>query len=446
MPLVVLRSPVVKAGTVIRVSPDGAAFELVGWLILVGFSARAGHPTHFYSLWRCNRLGLPISTPAHQASTGALQSLMKRMRHLRIDNVEVGDATDCYVIAEVGHNHQGSVDKAKEMFLEAKRAGAHAVKLQKRDNRSLYTEEMYNKPYENENSFGPTYGAHREALEFGRDEYKELKDYCSEIGISFFATAFDHPSADFLAALDMPAYKLASGDLRNTPLLEHVAGFQKPLILSSGGANLDDVRTAVETVLRINPQLCLLQCTASYPTPAEEMNLRVIETFREEFPDVVIGLSDHYNGIAMAVAAYVLGARVIEKHFTLNHTMKGTDHAMSLEPIGMHKMIRDLQRAAKALGDGSKKVLPSETSALIKMGKSLFAARELPAGHKLTAADLAIKSPGGGVPPAQLKAVIGRTLSSPLKRDEQLQFHLHIAPDGSKEPDSSMALADARAN
>jgi sialic acid synthase len=172
----------------------------------------------------------------------------------------------------------------------------------------------------------------------------------------------------------------------------------------------------------------------------------VIETFREEFPNVVVGLSDHYNGISMAVAAYVLGARVIEKHFTLNHTMKGTDHAMSLEPIGMHKMIRDLQRAAKALGDGTKRVLPSETSALVKMGKSLFAARDLPQGHKLAQSDVAIKSPGGGVPPAQLNSVIGRTLIQPLKRDQQLQFHLHLAPENSNDADSSLALVDARAS
>jgi sialic acid synthase len=368
------------------------------------------------------------------------------MRNIKIDDIEVSDDSECYVIAEIGHNHQGNVEKAKEMFVEAKRSGAHAVKLQKRDNRSLYTQEMYEKPYENENSFGATYGEHREALEFGHAEYKELQQYAADIGITFFATAFDRPSADFLAALDMPAYKLASGDLKNTPLIEHVASFQRPVILSTGGATLDDIRSSVECFLKINPQLCLLQCTASYPTPAEEMNLRVIETFRDEFPDVVVGLSDHYNGIAMAVAAYVLGARVIEKHFTLNHTMKGTDHAMSLEPIGMHKMIRDLQRAAKALGDGTKRPLPSEAPALLKMGKSLYAARDLPHGHRLAEADLAIKSPGGGVPPAQLKSVLGCALAKPLKRDQQLQFHLHIAPEGSSGPDSSLALADARAS
>jgi N-acetylneuraminate synthase/sialic acid synthase len=156
------------------------------------------------------------------------------------------------------------------------------------------------------------------------------------------------------------------------------------------------------------------------------MNLRVIETFRAEFPDVVVGLSDHYNGISMAVAAYVLGARVIEKHFTLNHTMKGTDHAMSLEPIGMHKMVRDLHRAAQALGDGTKRQLPSEKPALVKMAKSLYAARDLPSGHTLAEGDLAAKSPGGGVPPAQLSAMMGRVLLRDMKCDDQLQLGEHV--------------------
>jgi len=367
------------------------------------------------------------------------------MRQITIDGTLVNDSTDCYVIAEIGHNHQGSIDSAKQMFAEAQRSGANAVKLQKRDNRTLYTKAMFDKPYDNENSFGATYGQHREALEFGRDEYAELQKYAREIGVTFFATAFDHPSADFLAELDMPAYKLASGDLKNTPLLEHVASFQKPVIISSGGADLEDVRGSVEAFLKINPQLCLLQCTASYPTPAEEMNLRVIETFRREFPDVVIGLSDHYNGIAMAVAAYVLGARVLEKHFTLNHTMKGTDHAMSLEPIGMHKMVRDLQRAAQALGDGTKKKLPSEESALIKMGKSLFAARDLPAGTILKASDLAQKSPGGGVPPSELNTVVGRKLAKPMKSDDLLEVDVHLVPDGVMSGTAASA-AEARAS
>ncbi|NOX63187.1 MAG: N-acetylneuraminate synthase [Chloroflexi bacterium] len=340
-----------------------------------------------------------------------------------IDSREVSDETDCYIIAEIGHNHQGEVEKAKELFRVAKECGADAVKLQKRDNRTLFTRDLYNKPYEHRNSFGRTYGEHREFLEFGWDEYVELKRYAEEeLGITFFATAFDIPSADFLAELDVPAFKIASGDLRNIPLLKHVAQFQKPMIISTGMATLEDVRRAYEAIMPINPRLAILQCTANYPTPAEEMNLRVIQTLREEFPDVVIGLSDHYNGIAMAVAAYVLGARIIEKHFTLNHTWRGSDHAMSLEPIGMRKMIRDLRRARVALGDGVKRIYPSEETALQKMGKGLVAARDLPAGHVLTYDDVAIKSPNLGLPPYELDRIIGRKLARPLGLDEGIHW------------------------
>ena len=158
----------------------------------------------------------------------------------------------------------------------------------------------------------------------------------------FFATAFDEASADLLSELDVPAYKIASGDLRNTPLLRHVAAIGKPLIVSTGGATIEDVDRAVETVTAINPQLCLLQCTASYPASVEELELGVIATYRERYPELVIGLSDHQDGIAMAPVAYMLGARVIEKHFTVSHTAKGTDHAFSLMPEGMRKLVRDL--------------------------------------------------------------------------------------------------------
>lgn len=341
-------------------------------------------------------------------------------RSLTLGRHVVSDSTDCYVIAEIGHNHQGDLRKAEDLFHQAKMAGVQAVKLQKRDNRSLFTKAFFDKPYENENSFGKTYGEHREFLEFGKAEYKHLAHIAKDLQLDFFATAFDIPSADFLAELDLPIYKLASGDLRNAPLLKHVAKIGKPMILSTGGAGLDEVRRAADLVGSINPNFCLLQCTATYPTEAEDMNLQVIQTLRREFPGTVIGLSDHYNGIAMAVAAYVLGARVFEKHFTLNHTWKGTDHALSLEPIGMHKMVRDLQRARLAMGDGVKRVLPQEESAVLKMGKSLFAARELPAGHVLQAEDVAVRSPGNGIPPYQLESVLGKTLPEPLREDDLL--------------------------
>ena len=345
-------------------------------------------------------------------------------RSLIVGSHTIDDGSDCFVIAEVGHNHQGELEKAKELFRRAKECGVDAVKLQKRDNRSLYTAALYNKPYDHENSFGLTYGEHREFLEFGVEEYRELKRYAEEVGLALLATAFDFPSADFLRELDIPAYKIASGDLKNIPLIRHVAGFQRPVLISTGGGTLEDVERVHDAVAPINPRLCFLQCTASYPTPPEEMSLRVVTTLRERFPDVVIGLSDHYNGIAMAVAAYVLGARVIEKHFTLNHTWKGTDHALSLEPIGMQKMVRDLRRARVALGDGTKRIYPSEAPAIRKMGKSLVAAAPLPAGHRLRREDIAVKSPGGGVPPFELDRMLGKVLRRAVDEDEPLAFEL----------------------
>ena len=346
------------------------------------------------------------------------------MRKLIIDGKTIEDAGECYVIAEIGHNHQGKLETAKEMFKVAKECGADAVKLQKRDNKGLYTAAAYAKPYDNPNSYGETYGAHREALEFGEPEYRELKAYAAEIGVTLFATAFDFASVDFLAKLEMPAFKVASGDLKNIPLLRYMAQVGKPMVLSTGGGTMEDVNRAYDAIMPINPQLCLLQCTAGYPAAFEELNLRVITTFRERFPQTVVGLSSHDNGIAMALAAYMLGARVVEKHFTLNHTWKGTDHAFSLEPIGFQKMVRDLSRVRVALGDGVKRVYESEVAPMQKMGKSLMAARDLPAGHALRREDIAIKSPGGGVAPYEIDKVLGRTTRSTLKADDAITFEV----------------------
>jgi sialic acid synthase len=355
-------------------------------------------------------------------------------RRLIIDGTEISDTTDCYVIAEIGHNHGGSVETAKQLFQEARNCGAHAVKLQKRDNRTLFTSEAYDKPYENENSFGPTYGAHREALEFGRDEYVELKAYAEELGVTFFATAFDLASADFLAELDMPAYKIASGDLTNTPLLSYVARIGKPVIFSTGGGTLDDVRRAHETLAEENDQIAVLQCTAGYPAEWHELDLSVIGTYRDVFPEAVVGYSSHDNGIAMAVAAFVLGSRIVEKHFTLNRAMKGTDHVFSLEPQGLRKLVRDLRRTRLALGDGSKRMYTSEVGPAMKMSKKIVAARDLPAGHVLAQGDLALRSPGDGLPPYELERVLGRVLRHPVAADGALTFEVLEEPLPDPEP------------
>jgi sialic acid synthase len=360
---------------------------------------------------------------AQRGTIGHAAAAAEAMRQLVIDGTRITDDGDCYVIAEIGHNHQGSVEQAQKLFVAARDCGVDAVKLQKRNNAMLFTRVQCEMPYDNENSFGSTYGEHREALELDRGAYAELHACARELGLAFFATAFDMPSADLLADLDLPAFKIASGDLKNTPLLRHVASFGKPMLVSTGGATIEDVDRAVEAVLPLNPQLCLLQCTAAYPAAVDELNLGVITAYRERYPELVIGLSDHQDGIAMALVAYMLGARVMEKHFTLSHTLKGTDHAFSLMPEGMRKLVRDLRRVPAALGDGVKRPLESEEPALRKMGKMLVAARDLEPGTVLEEGDLAAKSPAdGGLPPYELDRLIGRELRRALREEEAVTF------------------------
>jgi N-acetylneuraminate synthase/sialic acid synthase len=181
----------------------------------------------------------------------------------------------------------------------------------------------------------------------------------------------------------------------------------------------------------INRHVAILQCTASYPCEANRLNLRAINIFRREFSDVVIGFSAHDNGIAMPLVAYTLGARIVEKHFTLNRSWKGTDHALSLAPDGLRRLVRDLHRAHEAMGDGIKRTFPEEEAPLRKMAKKLVAARDLPAGHRLMARDVALKSPGDGLPPLHYDAIIGRTLVRPLAEDDAFSWDLLLpsAPD-----------------
>jgi sialic acid synthase len=327
--------------------------------------------------------------------------------HMVVGDREIGGAAPCYVVAEVGHNHQGDVEKCKAIFTAAKEAGADAVKLQKRDNRALFRRDAFDKPYENENSFGATYGDHREALEFDKHQYLELKAFAQEIGIDFFATPFDLRSVEFLEGIGVPAYKICSADIRNTPLLREVASTGRPVIVSTGGATMVEIEAAMALLETCTTGIGLLQCTAGYPAAWDELDLRVIETFRTAFPTAVVGLSSHDNGIAMAVAAYVLGARIIEKHFTLDRTWRGTDHKFSLEPAGMRKMVRDLRRVEVALGSDQKRVHESERTPIRKMSKAVVAARPLAAGHVLTADDLAAKSPGDGLPPSEQESLLG---------------------------------------
>jgi sialic acid synthase len=339
-------------------------------------------------------------------------------RELFVDGTRIADGEDCYVIAEIGHNHQGDLDQCRRLFDQAKSCGANAVKLQKRDNRALFTPEIYDAPYDHPNSYGRTYGEHREFLEFDAAQYRDLFDYAAEIGITFFSTAFDFPSADFLEAFAPPAYKIASGDITNIPLITYVASFGRPMFISTGGAEMADVQRAYDAVMPVNPNVCIMQCTSGYPPAYEELNLSVISAFRDAFPDIPIGYSGHDSGIAMALVAYVMGANVVEKHFTLNRALKGTDHAFSLEHSGISKLVRDLRRARTAMGDGVKRKFPSEDQPLYKMAKKLVAARAIPEGQVIAREDIGIKSPGDGLPPYRIEELIGTTSRRAFATDE----------------------------
>jgi|AntAceMinimDraft_6_1070360.scaffolds.fasta_scaffold05177_3 N-acetylneuraminate synthase/sialic acid synthase len=333
----------------------------------------------------------------------------------------VSDTSDAYVIAEIGANHQGERKIALELIRAAATAGADAVKFQKRDNKRLFTREGYLAPYENENSFGATYGEHREALELDRDDYAAIKDEAAKIGIDFFVTAFDIPSVDFLMDLGVPAFKIASFDLTNTPLLEYVAETRLPTIVSTGGGLQESVDAAVEVFAKTETPVAILQCTSGYPPSFDELNLSVITTFRERYPDLTIGYSGHDSGIAMATVAVALGARIVEKHFTLNRAMKGTDHAFSLEPDGLRKMVRDLRRTREAMGDGIKRRYDSEVAPHQKLAKMIVAAVDMPAGHVIQAEDLDYRSPGTGIPPAGRDSVVGKKLVSAIAEGSPLR-------------------------
>lgn len=342
---------------------------------------------------------------------------------LKIGSHIISEDSPCFVIAEVGHNHQGNMETAKKLADEAAAAGAHSYKLQKRSNRTLYTRAMYDKPYDNENSFGASYGDHREFLEFNREQYLEIKAYVESKGMVFFSTAFDFESVDFLEAIDVPAYKVASGDVTNLPLLEVIARTGKPVIFSTGAATLDEVRQAYETVRKHNNQIGILHCTACYPVSNyREINLNVIPLYKREFPDAIIGYSGHDNGIMFPVAAYLHGARIVEKHFTLNRSMKGTDHKFSLEPAGLRKMTRDLERLRESLHGDGKIVYGSERSARVKMGKSIVLKQALPAKTVLQPGHIVFKSPGEGIPPNRLKDVLGKSLRRALPEDTLLTW------------------------
>ena len=345
------------------------------------------------------------------------------MRKIQLNNKIINPEGSAFIIAEVGNNHQGNIEMAFKLVDEAKKSGVDAVKFQKRDNKSLFTNEMYASSYSNDNSFAPTYGAHRDKLELTKEEFTKLKNYCDEKDIIFFVTPFDLPSLEFLELLSCPFYKVASADHTNVFFLREIAKLNKPIILSTGGGTFETIDLAFKTINQYHNDLAILQCTAAYPCKPEEMNLNVITTLLAKYSKNIIGLSDHQNGISMALVAYTLGARIIEKHFTLDRTMKGTDHKFSLEPQGLSKLVRDIRRAELALGSFDKSILNSEVNPIKKMGKKLVASRDLNKGHILEPQDIALKSPQDGLNASMFDALIGKEIIVDIKQDEDFALH-----------------------
>ncbi len=343
------------------------------------------------------------------------------MPQLQLANKHVGDTHQTFIIAEIGINHQGDVEIAKELITKAKECGADAVKFQKRNLTRILTKEGMEMPYDNRNSFGKTYGEHKKILELSEEDYRNLFRFCAEIEIIFSASGWDEDSIDFLHELGMAFFKMASADLTNLPLLEHTAKLGKPIILSTGMADLEMVKAAYTTVKKWNNQIAILQCTSTYPTEFSELHLNVLHTFKKEFPEAVIGYSGHELGIAIPSAAVALGAHLIERHFTLDRTMKGGDHAASLEPQGFAKLVRDIRAVEKAMGSGEKQVQESERPVFRKLSKSIVSSKPIKSGVPITSDMLTTKGPGTGISPAKLEQVIGKTALRDILEDEVIK-------------------------
>lgn len=344
-----------------------------------------------------------------------------KIREIRIGNRIIGGDAPCFVVAEAGINHNGDIDLALKLIEEAKKAGADAIKFQKRTVRKIMTKQMFEKPYHGSNSYGQTYGEHRLRLELSESDWRRIFEHSRAAGILCFASAWDKDSVDFLEEFDIPVFKIASADLTNIPLLRYIASKQKPVILSTGMSTMEEINEAVHKILKINPQLIVMHCVSAYPFDAHLANLQMIKVLRRRYPDLVIGYSGHEkSGIVVSLGAVALGAKVIERHFTLDRHMKGSDHVASLEPHGLAELIADIRKIESALGDGMKRIYPEELPIRQKLGKSVTAARPIKKGDVITREMVTMKSPGTGLTGNYVDQLIGRVAEADITEDEQL--------------------------
>jgi len=329
------------------------------------------------------------------------------MKQVKIAGRPVGDGAPCFVIAEVGINHNGSVALAKKMVDAAAQAGADAVKFQ---------------AFKPEKLAAPSYAAMPVFKKYflSKEAFAQIAQHAESKGIMFFAAVFDEQSADEMEELGVPVFKTASGDVTHLPLISHVAAKKKPLIISTGAASLKETTEAISTARKAkNNDIILLHCVAAYPADPAEANLRVIPFLKKRF-GVPVGFSDHTLGLECALAAVALGANAIEKHFTLDREMEGPDQRISLEPQDLASLVSQIRNVERALGTPAKQAQKGEKPNIFPARRSLHAAREIPAGTRITAQDITIVRPGGGMPPKTIGKVVGRRAVGKIAAGEMI--------------------------
>ena len=337
---------------------------------------------------------------------------------MKIGNKYVGEGEPVFFIAEIGNNHNGDYFLAKRTIEEAVKSGADAVKFQKRFIDEVFAKELQEKPQTKDQIFGKTYGEYRRALELDMENFLKLKDYSQKLGTIFFATPFDQKSADFLEEVGMDVYKIASFDVSNLPLLEHVAKKGKPMFLSSGMHSMEELDEAVKAILKYNNQLIIKHCVSVYPTSDEYLNLNTIPFLRERYKPLPIGYSGHEKGFLPTLAAITLGAKSVERHLTLDKNLPGPDHAtVSVNPEEFKHMVDSTRRIEKAMGKSGKFLFEAEMPTRDKHSKSIVAKTHIPAGTIVKAEMLSCKSPGYGLKPRMLGEIIGKVAKSDILED-----------------------------
>jgi len=343
---------------------------------------------------------------------------------IKIGGREIGPGKPTFVIAEAGVNHNGDVALAERLVDAAARAGADAVKFQTWVTERLVAPETPMADYQARNT-GVTESqfAMLKRLELSYEAFRRVKAYAERRGILFLSTPDEEASSDFLESLDVAAFKIGSGELTNLPYLGHLARKGRPLILSTGMGDLDEVRAAVETIRRHgNPPLVLLHCVSNYPTDPEDCNLACLATLREAFPGVPVGFSDHTVGLAIPLAAVALGACVIEKHLTLDRALPGPDHLVSATPGDLRALVDGIRAVEAARGDGVKAPRPGEVPTRALVRKSLVAHRLIRVGETLEAGALIALRPGTGIAPSELGRVVGRRARRDIAEGEPLAW------------------------